>query len=83
MTAFNVPTILDAVCPFGYLGRARFERAITFHRKTVPGGSSSTFNIRWHAYRLDIIQLTESALVTDIAVLEFGADRLTSKRAPG
>ncbi|OAA50560.1 DSBA oxidoreductase [Metarhizium rileyi] len=81
MTVFNITIISDTVCPFCYLGRARLARAITIYRKTVPGGSSSTFNIRWHAYRLDLEPPTESALVTDVAARKFGADRLVAKRA--
>lgn len=80
MAVFNITIISDTVCPFCYLGRARLERAITLYRKTVPGGSSSTFNIRWYAYRLDLNPPTESVLVTDVAAKKFGAERLTSKR---
>ncbi|KAK2591541.1 hypothetical protein QQS21_010761 [Conoideocrella luteorostrata] len=81
MTDFNIKIISDTVCPFCYLGRARLERAIKLYRKTVAEGSSSKFNIQWHAYRLNIDPPPESVLVQDIAAQKFGADRLTSKRA--
>ncbi|KZZ92410.1 DSBA oxidoreductase [Moelleriella libera RCEF 2490] len=81
MAVFNITIISDTVCPFCYLGRARLGRAIDLYRKTVPGGPSSTFNIRWHAYRLDLSPPAESVLVTDVAAKKFGADRLLSKRA--
>ncbi|EFY92489.1 DSBA oxidoreductase [Metarhizium acridum CQMa 102] len=80
MTIFNITIISDTVCPFCYLGRARLSRVITLYRKTVPGGSSSTFNIRWHACRLDDNPPAKSVLVTDVAAKKFGADRLVAKR---
>ncbi|OAQ66189.1 DSBA oxidoreductase [Pochonia chlamydosporia 170] len=80
MTTFNITIISDTVCPFCYLGRARLSRAIALYRKTVPQGSSSTFNITWHAYRLDLNPPTSSILVTDVAAKKFGADRLVAKR---
>ncbi|KAK9441767.1 DSBA-like thioredoxin domain-containing protein [Metarhizium brunneum] len=65
--------------PFCYLGRARLSRAITLYRKTIPGGSSSTFKIRWHACLLDVKPPAESVLVTDVAAKKFGADRLVAQ----
>lgn len=66
--------------PFCYLGRARLSRAIALYRKTVPGVSSSTFKIRWHACRLYVNPPAESVLVTNGAAKKFGADRLVAKR---
>lgn len=82
MTAFEITIISDTVCPFCYLGRARLDRAIALYRKTVPGGSlpSTTFTIRWHAYRLGDAT-GPSVPVRDVAAARFGADRLPAKHA--
>ncbi|UKZ76265.1 hypothetical protein TrVFT333_003964 [Trichoderma virens FT-333] len=82
MATYDIKIISDTVCPFCYLARARIARAITLFKKTVPGASSSTFAIRWHAFQLDkSIPQGQSTSVQDIAVQRFGADRLAAKRA--
>ncbi|GFP54927.1 hypothetical protein ACSS6W_002826 [Trichoderma asperelloides] len=82
MANYDIKIISDTVCPFCYLARARLGRAIALFKKTVPGASSSTFTIRWHAFQLDrSIPQGQSTSVQDIAVERFGADRLASKRA--
>ncbi|EGR48957.1 uncharacterized protein TRIREDRAFT_61298 [Trichoderma reesei QM6a] len=79
---YEIKIISDTVCPFCYLARARIDRAITLFKKTVPGGSSSTYTIRWHAFQLDkTLPQGQSTSVRDIAAQRFGADRLAAKRA--
>ena len=80
MTHITITIISDTACPHCYLGRARLERAISLYKKTVPGGSASTFSFHWHAYQLDRGASAESVLVTEVAAQRYGADRLTSKR---
>ncbi|KAK5995538.1 hypothetical protein PT974_03947 [Cladobotryum mycophilum] len=79
MTSYDITIISDTVCPFCYLGRARLNRSIQLYKKTVPGGSSSTFNIRWHAYQLDRNASSTPVHVRDVAAQRFGQDRLPAK----
>ncbi|KAM4064546.1 DSBA-like thioredoxin domain-containing protein [Hirsutella rhossiliensis] len=81
MTHFDITIISDTVCPFCHLGKMRLDRAISLYRKTVPGGSSSTFTIRWHAYLLDRNPPAKSMSVLDAAAGRFGAHRLPAKQA--
>ncbi|TFB07099.1 hypothetical protein CCMA1212_000174 [Trichoderma ghanense] len=82
MTNYEIKIISDTVCPFCYLARARIDRAISLFKKTVPGASSSTYTIRWHAFQLDrALPQGQSTSVRDVAVRRFGADRLAAKRA--
>lgn len=79
MTNFDIKIISDTVCPFCYLGAARLDRAIALYRKTVPGGSTSVFTIRWSAFRLDSDPPAASVPVREVAAKRFGADRLAAK----
>ncbi|KAK8096095.1 DSBA oxidoreductase [Apiospora kogelbergensis] len=53
MTNFNIDIISDNVCPFCYLGKVRFEKAIDKYKQTQPGGAADTFTLNWKPFYLD------------------------------
>ncbi|KID99656.1 DSBA oxidoreductase, partial [Metarhizium majus ARSEF 297] len=79
MTIF-ITIISDTVCPSATSAVPVSPAPSRSTEKTVPGGSSSTFKIRWHTCRLDVNPSAESVLVTDAVAKKFDANRLVAKR---
>ena len=70
MAAVRVEVVSDVVCPWCYIGKRRFERALNDLRQTLP---DLAIEVRWRAYQLDPNAPTYSATpVSEAYAKRFG-----------
>ncbi|KAE8326226.1 thioredoxin-like protein [Aspergillus sergii] len=65
MALIKIEIILDAICPWCYIGYRNLQKAIALYRKTYPGGSKDIIEVWWKPYFIDKEPPKESILVQD------------------
>jgi predicted DsbA family dithiol-disulfide isomerase len=70
VAAVRVEIVSDVVCPWCYIGKRRFERALSDLRRTLP---NLGVEVRWRAYQLDSNAPTDTATpVSEAYAKRFG-----------
>ncbi|GIC85413.1 DsbA family oxidoreductase [Aspergillus udagawae] len=65
MAVISIEIISDVICPWCYIASRNLQKAITFYKKTYPGGSKDIFTINWYPYFIDEVPPPKSILVQD------------------